>query len=195
MLVTGSVYVRHRRSCSMFLAPTARPSVTERLTSLQLECGTLWQLQYSPQSHLVLFVAVWKLNCSRILTADTVCLTTELLRDSFSLSQQLLLLLQPWSWSINYNVAMTFINNNDNNNNNNNNNRQFQPICFSLLFLTLGIFTTEGIKKKKIIIIHYCRYLPFALGLLIVLCSGANHTWVSEHRSSMLILIHLVRTF
>jgi len=89
----------------------------ERLPSLQLERGTVWQLQYSPQSHSVLFVAAWKLNCSRALTADTVCLTTELRRDSFSLSQQLLLLLQPWSWSINYNVAMTFINNNNNNNN------------------------------------------------------------------------------
>jgi len=35
------LYVRHRRPCSMFLAPTARPLVTERLTSLQLERGTV----------------------------------------------------------------------------------------------------------------------------------------------------------
>ena len=30
---------------------------------------------------------------------------------------------------------------------------------------------------------------------LIVLCTGANHTWVSEHRRSLLLLIHRVPTF
>jgi len=58
--------------------------------------------------------------CSWSAALRTHILTIELLRTQyvthFSLSQQLLLLLQPWSWSINYNVAMTFINNNNNNN-------------------------------------------------------------------------------
>ena len=70
-LVTGSVYARRRRACSMFLAPNTWPSVAVRSVQLQLVCGTVCQRQCKLLSHWTFFDAAWKLNCSSVLTTDT----------------------------------------------------------------------------------------------------------------------------
>jgi len=69
-LVIGSVYARHRRPSSMFLAPNMWPSVAVRLVQLQLKYGTVYQGQCSLPSHWTFFDATWKLNCSSVLTTD-----------------------------------------------------------------------------------------------------------------------------
>jgi len=81
-------------------------------------CGTVCQRQCSLLSHWTFFDAVWKLNCSSVLTTDTApvkrlyCCVTQFHFPAvfFAVAATLK--------SIYYNVAMTFILNNNYNNNN-----------------------------------------------------------------------------
>ena len=70
-LITGSVYARRRRPCSMFLAPNTWSSVAVHSVQLQLVWGTVCQRQCSRLSHWTYFDVAWKLNCSSVLTTDT----------------------------------------------------------------------------------------------------------------------------
>ena len=74
-LVTGSVYARRRRPCSMFVAQNTWPSVAVRSVQLQLVCGTVCQRQCSLLSHWTFFDATWKLNSSSVLTSDMLLKT------------------------------------------------------------------------------------------------------------------------
>ena len=100
MLVTGIVYARRRRPCSMFLTQNTWPSVAMRSVQLQLVCGTVCQRQCSLLSYWTFFNAAWKLNCSSCsYNWHRACQTTLLLRDSLSPSRSFLLWPQPWSLS------------------------------------------------------------------------------------------------
>ena len=70
-LVTGSVYARFHRPCSIFLRPNTWPSVAMHSVQLQLVYGTVCQQQCRHTSHWTFFDASWKLNCSHVLTTDT----------------------------------------------------------------------------------------------------------------------------
>ena len=74
-MVTGSVYARRRRPCSMFVAQNTWPSVAVRSVQLQLVCGTVCQRQCSLLSHWTFFDATWKLNSSSVLTSDMLLKT------------------------------------------------------------------------------------------------------------------------